>query len=276
MSKNNYFAQYILEINTIMFINLFQITFLNIYIISPKTWLHKIQSHNKISFIFVSLCLIPYVDYQYILIFIFLYSIIILNLKIHKQYTINLLNILFFVLIFSLDINSININTELYNNALIYIPIDIQIPYLLAQFFAKYFYINIWLQYYYLIIIPKFILRAILIIILHFVSLRILFLTTTYEDVILYYLMNYIKIDNSIIKQINLITALGYQFIALVINKINTIIVAVKLRNTQYVFSINQYNLCYFALKNLFIFIHNDVIRITSILYGREIEYNNL
>lgn len=259
-----------------MFINLFQITFLNIYILSPKTWLHKIQNYYKISFIFSFLCLIPYIDYQYILISIFFYFIILTNLKIPKKYTISIIHLLFFLFIFSLIINNSSINTELYNNASIHIPMYIQIPYTLVQFLNKYFYFSILLNYYYVLIIPKFILKATLLNILYSISIRILFLTTTYEDIILHYLIHYIKINNNIIKQINLITILSYQFIVLVINKINTMIVAIKLRNTQSIFSLSQYNLYYCALKSLFIFIQNDVKRITSVLYGREIDYSSL
>ena len=95
-----------------MFINLFQIAFLHIYIISPTTWIHRIPYRKRISFIFIFLSLLPYLNYEYLVMIIIFYIIIANYIKISKQYTDNKYYMLFISLVACLGTKSIKIKNQ--------------------------------------------------------------------------------------------------------------------------------------------------------------------
>nr|YP_009295690.1 conserved hypothetical plastid protein [Mastocarpus papillatus]AOL58174.1 conserved hypothetical plastid protein [Mastocarpus papillatus] len=260
-----------------MFINLLQITFLNTYIISPKTWIHKIQNYKKISFIFIFLSFIPYINYQYIIIFTLISIFIAISYKKKcREYLKNILNALLVVSIIYMCFNDINVNNGLCRKNSVHIPFYITLLNLLIQIIRQFFTINNLNQYNYMFTIPKFILRAFIITILYSLCIKILFSTTTYEDIVLHYLTKCISSNNIFIQKINLITILSCQFLVLFTNRINIITTAIKVRNTNNIFSIYHYNLYYYALKNLLRHVRYDAQLIIFILYSREIKCKNL
>lgn len=246
-----------------MLINLFQIAFLHTYIISPTTWIHKIPHRKRISFIFIFLYLLPYLNYEHLLIVTIFYVIMANCIKISKEYTDSKCYILFISLIACLGTNIIKIKNQLCYKDLINILINIYIPHIIIKSS-------------YILILPKFILRAILIIILYSILIKLLLLTTLYEEIVLYYLIQYINYQNNFSKEINLILILGYQFIITFINKIHIAITAIRLRNINNMLYLKQYSLYYYAIKNVLVFIEQDIYRVTSILYIREIQCTNI
>lgn len=131
-------------------------------------------------------------------------------------------------------------------------------------------------QEYYICNLPKFITRIIMIYISYLISLKILYFTTRYENIIIFYLtcsINYKTNKYSIFKKQILIIVLASNFLILINNKICNLNISIKLRNS---YSIANIHIYYYALNEL---LHNlifEIYRITSILYSREINYKNL
>lgn len=259
-----------------MLINLFQIAFLHTYLISPTTWIHRIPHRKRISFIFTFLHLLPYLNYEHLLIVTIFYIIIANYIKISKEYTDSKYYILFISCIACLGANSIKIKNQLSYKDLISVLINIDIPYCIIQNLNKCLYLHSIIKSSYILILPTFILRAVLIMILYSILIKLLLLTTLYEEIVLYYLIKYINYQNNICKEINLILILGYQFIITFINKIHVSIIAIRLRNMNNILYLKQYSLYYYAIKNVLISIEEDIYRVTSILYIREIQCTNI
>ncbi|CCP38185.1 conserved hypothetical plastid protein (plastid) [Chondrus crispus] len=259
-----------------MLINLFQIAFLHTYIISPTTWIHRIPYHKRISFIFIFLHLLPYLNYEHLLIITIFYVIMANCIKIATQYTENKCYIFFISLIACLGTNITKVKNQFFYKDLISLLINIDMPHFIIQNLNKHLYLRIIIKSSYILILPKFIVRAILIIILYSILIKLLLLTTLYEEIVLYYLIQYMNYQNNISKEINLILVLGYQFIITFINKIHIAITAIRLRNINNMFYLKQYFLYYYAIKNILIFIEEDIYRVTSILYIREIQCTNI
>lgn len=214
---------------------------------------------------------IPYLNCNNLLIYILLYLYTINNIKIPKEYNINILSVLLLALISSLGTNSLTINNYLSYKELITLSININIPNFIVQILS----FKTLIQYHYILIFPKFIFRSILIVILYSNIIKILLLTTLYENIILYYLVIYSNSKHNIPKQVNFILILSYQFVVILINKIYLIKIAIKLRSINNIFNMKQYSLCFYAMKNLLIFIEREIYIIASILYTREIKYKN-
>ena len=100
-----------------MLVNLLEITFLNQYIISPKTWMHKINNNIKIVIVFITLLFISYADYLYIIIIILTYLLMIICFKIPKNVFLKKNYLLFglSILIFNTYINNINLKVNTFS-----------------------------------------------------------------------------------------------------------------------------------------------------------------
>lgn len=200
-----------------------------------------------------------------------IYSLIIICFKIQKDAFFKKYYLLFglSMLILSIYINNINIKVNLFSIIPI-ISIILKKPIFVIKFnHSKKLCFKLYKSYF-LLIVPKFTIRTILIYILYLLSLKILYKTTRYENVIIYFLMNYLTKKNT--KKI-LIINFASNFLILVSNQIYYAGIAIKLRNNKYLLPKYTY---YYGLQELLHNIFEEIYRISFILYCREINYKNL
>nr|QCI07351.1 hypothetical protein [Leiomenia cribrosa] len=252
-----------------MLINLLETMFFDQYIISPRTWIHKINNNMKIFFIFIILLILPYIDYFYIIGIIAIYILIILCLKIPKNTLLKIHYIIFSLFIFTLNIyfSTFTLNKHLF---LIETTSIIFKQTIIIKIYNQQKTVFKFKKYYYILLFPKYLIKIIVIYLAYFISLNILYKTTKYENIIIYYLMNYFITKNT--KKILIIT-FASNFLNLVTNQLYFIEISIKLRNEKYIFSVYVY---YYALKELLNNIFKEIKRISCILYCREINYKNL
>nr|YP_009244071.1 hypothetical protein Gele_051 [Gelidium elegans]AMK96313.1 hypothetical protein Gele_051 [Gelidium elegans] len=209
-----------------------QTNFLNRYLYFPHTWLHNINPNLKLNAICLLLYSVSYMHLQYIIIFFIFSMIIFLSLDLEKKYLLDIFKILTIILTPYIIIILINqaINNKNYSQ-----NIPIHVPYFI-QFFTipyneyKIYRVQIIFQCYFL---PQFIFKSIILTILNFLLLHILFVTTLYEDIILYMINFHQSVDlyNKINKKYIIITACSSQFLEDIISYIYKIFISLQLRN---------------------------------------------
>nr|QCI09033.1 hypothetical protein [Inkyuleea mariana] len=251
--------------------NLLHISFSNQYLNSPITWLHKLQKIKKIYLIFIYLFIIPYFNYTYISINLLFCYLIISNINIPKQefFNIIILALICIIIFFILYNTTYYLYIIKYPTINIYIPSNIILHFINHSnkiFFLKQIKITSYLYH-----IPEFIIKISLIIILYFILLKILFLSTQYEYIIISFLIFCNKINYLNTQKFILVSAFASQFLEIIIININNSIIAVKLRNSN--FLLIKYELYYYIIVSLYNKILNDIYTISSTLYMREINY---
>lgn len=251
-----------------MLINLFQITFFNQYILSPKTWIHKIPSNFKISLKFVYLLIVPYIHWKYILFSIIIYIIVLIHLPIPKYYILSKKQIIFIVLVYM--INSYIYTTNSIIDVMSITEIELNKEYIYNIFFPNDYLRNQCNKALRIIhTIPQYILRSIIIYKAYCILLKIIYLTTQYENIIQCYLKRYKQ--NAKRLYINkLFIFISSSFMIFLINEIDTVIHAAIIRNSS-----DQY-LYYYAIKHFFYNIVSNTTRISYVIYHRENLYNNI
>nr|WCH56110.1 hypothetical protein [Calliblepharis sp.] len=235
-----------------------QITFFNEYIISPLTWFHYFINYQKIFILFFYLCFFYYLNIIYNIIIINMLIVIIISLTITTKKPILNLNILLLTVFFTTNIflfynykNIKNFNTykTLTNEQ------------------------NISKKKAYSIIIPKFLLRSILIPVTSYLCLKLLFLTTKYEYIILHILFFIKSTKNSKCIEILFIFTIASQCILLIAEKISLLTLTVFLRNMDNILISNQKNILFFTFIEILNFSNFHIKRISYILYIKKI-YN--
>lgn len=260
--------------------NLFQLTFNRYYLHSPKTWLHNIKSTKKVFFVFLNLLYLPYLNLTYMVNSTYLFIIIIITLKIPKKNMIDFLKIFIPTILFAIILIVTN-QDKIYKNLFTIIKVlgPVKKFYLNANSLTSRCSYNIVEWKFYILKVPVFITRIILISVTYICCMQILFLTTTYEHIILLFLSLIYKIIKNQQKTLVLILALSIQFIESNIKQLNKLTIGIKLRGFTYQNIIQFYNLeiIFSYLLNLFsLSIINDIKRISSILYNRDIKIINL
>lgn len=244
-----------------------QNNFLNRYLYSPHTWLHDINSNSKLNIICILLYSISYIHLQYVFIFCIFSIIIFLSLDLPREYLLNILKILTIVLTPYTIIILINqaINNKKYSqNILIYVPYFIKF---LTISYNKYkvYRVQIIFQCYFL---PQFIFKGIILTILNFLLLHILFVTTLYEDIILY-MINFhqsLNIYNNINKKYTIMTACSSQFLEDIINYIYKIFISLQLRNYS---AITLVALLKYGINSLIKFVKVYSYNLSTAVYTR-------
>ena len=240
-----------------MFIQLFQITLFNNYIISPKTWIHQMPYKTKTLLLFIYLLFIPYVNVNYMIISIISLLWVVIFLQIPRHYIINFKELLFIffisllnnhIYIYNINYMKIQPTTHLYINK-VSSPIKcinqnqnirINTPIKCDS------------------MIPLYIFRGIIIYLIYIGHTRILNLTTTYEKIIYYYTIHAINkhYKNFFIDRL-LITILSSQFIILIVMKIDQLTKVLNLRSISY--SPSYYDLLKYSLNSTYM----DIQRIS-------------
>nr|YP_009294445.1 hypothetical protein Aspa_049 [Asparagopsis taxiformis]AOM65928.1 hypothetical protein Aspa_049 [Asparagopsis taxiformis] len=114
---------------------------------------------------------------------------------------------------------------------------------------------------------------------LYLISIHLLFLTTNYETIILFFLTVINHISNKKLKHIFIISALSIQFLELVINKLNQIIISIQIRPINshfYIFIYHLKTVILYLLISFYKYIVENIYRISSTLYTRNITMLNL
>lgn len=245
-----------------------QVNFLNRYLYSPRTWLHSICSYIKISVIFTSLYLVNYVNSQSINIVIIYYTIVLISLKLPRKYIVEFLKIIILIILPTLLVNLVQ-KKLLYLN--IYENFNIHIPFSIKFLYQNKSKRNIIKILYYSCFLPDFLFRAYSLSLLNFLSLQILFITTLYEDIIIYVISLYRFINlkkNKTINTLILILACSSQFLTEIINYLCKTFISFKAHN----YSINTYHIIMLYIAGSIIkFIKTYVYNITMVVHTRGI-----
>ncbi|KAI0556472.1 hypothetical protein FGB62_c108 (chloroplast) [Gracilaria domingensis] len=233
--------------------NLIESILLHRYICSPTNWLHKLKSYYKTYFLFIYLCVIAYSHSKYMTIGICLYWILFLYIKqIHNNHTKILFHILYILFI------------------LIYITF-LLIKLQFNTYIIKLSYIHYIIMYTYNKHILYF--RIVLLIMNYFFTINILFMTTTYEDIIFSFLNLSKQYENSTIRKIIFISIFASQILENIGIKIKHILLSVRMKKITKLFRLKYY--IYLILKFIQD-VYNDIHRISTVLYTRELNHNLL
>nr|YP_010198189.1 hypothetical protein LK226_pgp117 [Gracilaria ornata]UAD86605.1 hypothetical protein [Gracilaria ornata] len=230
--------------------NLIESFLLHRYIYSPQNWLHKLKPHYKTYFLFIYLCVIPYSYSKYISISLCLYWILFLYAKnMHNNYA----KILFYILY------------RLF--------IVICITFLLIKLQFNTYTIKLSYTYYIIIYIcSKYILyfRIALLLIHYFLSIHILFMTTTYEDIIFSFVNLFQKYNNTTINKIIFISIFASQVLENIGMKIKHILLSIRMKK------ITKLKYYIYLILKFMQDVYSDIYRISTVLYMRELNNNLL
>nr|QJH88272.1 hypothetical protein [Pterocladia lucida] len=246
-----------------------QISFLNRYLYSPIIWLHRVNSSTKINMIFVFLFIVNYINTRYINSLIVLSILVLTNVVLSKQDKIKLFKMLLTMLIpisFSNLANRRLLDFDEHNHTQIYIPFIINFSYC-KQYMKNTKIRNINILYYYSWL-PNFIIRIYILGILNFLYLQSLFITTLYENIILYIINCYKVTDLSKNKTFNIliIIACSSQFLEEIINYLYKLFISFRINN----YSINTYyKITLYSVINVINFIKKSTYNISAIVHTR-------
>lgn len=241
-----------------MLIRLFQITFFNQYLISPKTYLHKVPNEAKIFFIFCLLLIVPYISHIYVTYLIVIYLFIRFNLKVPPNYSLNLKYILILMTLYlsssCLSISQLDTiisHKMTISNQHVAVTTAVTVKsinkdnYTIVINFLKY-----------IDQLPNYVFRGILIYTIYLEFLKILYLTTSYENII----MNIFLLCTFFFGRITIrnifVTTMGLQFLTLSANNISILIKAIVLRDCHcmysYIYAVRYlYSRTYVSMKQL-------------------------
>nr|YP_010197985.1 hypothetical protein LK227_pgp117 [Gracilaria multipartita]UAD86401.1 hypothetical protein [Gracilaria multipartita] len=232
--------------------NLIESFLLQRYIYSPKNWLHKLKPYYKTYFLFIYLCVIQYSYSKYIAISLCLYWILFLhaqNICNQNNDTKILFYILFILIYTTFLLIKLQFNTYITKLSYIY--------YIIIHIFNKY------ILYF----------RIALLLIHYFLSIHILFMTTTCEDIIFSFLSLFKQYENSTINKIIFISIFALQVLEGIGIKLKHILISIKMKKITKLFKIKYY--IYLILKFMQD-VYSDIHRISTILYTRELNNNLL
>nr|YP_009732141.1 hypothetical protein [Gracilaria spinulosa]QHS70708.1 hypothetical protein [Gracilaria spinulosa] len=231
--------------------NLIENSLLYRYIYSPKNWLHKLKPYYKTYFLFIYLSTIAYSYSQYIAISLCLYSIIFLyTKKTHDNYTKILFHILyrlFIVIYMTFLLIKVQFNAYIIKLSYTY--------YIIVYVFNKY------ILYF----------RIALLLMHYFLSIHILFMTTTYEDIIFSFLNLFQQYKHNTINKIIFISMFASQVLESIGIKIKHILISIRIKKITRLLKLEYY--IYLILKFVQD-VYSDIYRISTVLYTRELNSN--
>nr|QCI04019.1 hypothetical protein [Antithamnionella ternifolia] len=249
--------------------NVTSFSVLSQYLYSPHTWIHPISVKYKFFCILIILLSIPLNSSIYIMIIILTFSYITLLNCTNLKYTFKLIKNLYtycFLLFITylLNLKSGILNQHIYNIKRYY---PLKLILIKRQNFFIYSYDHI--------VIPKFLLQISFFIYSNIIFMRILFLTTKYEEII-FLLFQYIdKIKNKqffFIQTLICSLSLASQFIELIIKYFQNKIISLKLRKIYH--KIHKYQSYNYLILSFFFDLINDINQICFFIYSREIIIN--
>nr|YP_010195527.1 hypothetical protein LK149_pgp117 [Gracilaria baiana]UAD82924.1 hypothetical protein [Gracilaria baiana] len=233
--------------------NLIERILLHRYICSPTNWLHKLKSYYKTYFLFIYLCVIPYSHSKYMTISLCLYWILFLYIKqIHRNRTkllFHILYILFILIYITFVLIKLQFNTYIIKLSYIY--------YVIMYTF------NTYILYF----------RIALLLMHYFFTINILFMTTTYENIIFSFLNLSKQYENNTIRKIIFISIFASQILQNIGIKIKQILLSVRIKRITKLFRLKY---CIYLIVKFIQDVYNDIYRISTVLYTRELNHNLL
>ena len=239
------------------------------YLYSPKSWLHKLSSQIKMHTIILLLLILPYMPLQYIAIYFFLCAYLHRFIYIHKHlkmYYKSIVLLFTFFLCISIQYSPINTTKRLIQICpLNYFNINNNI--LVNQILSCCFYL------------PASVVRLLSINIVYLFLMKLLLLTTIYEELV-NHILNYLKyLVNSSTNQLKFEVMISAQFLKAILKHIEKIRIGYLIRNIRfnkwYIFKDNLY-INFFFLQQLLFSMYNKVKDISNTIYSREINYKSL
>lgn len=225
----------------------------NEYIYTPLTWLHCILTKHKVYISILSLIIIPYQKYQYLLIIIMIYIIILATMLLPKMYYKYIKQLLVYFIIY-LTLNRFSsIKSQLAKKDILTINCSI-------------------IKSNYYLLLPKFSIRIGLIVLMNLLSLKILLYTTMYENILLF-IFKLIKIKKWVLMEATLIAVFSCQFLEQIQIYLYKSLISIKIRYNSPFGIIYLINI-YFIFSSV-VFIKYQIKRVASILYIRKISLIN-
>nr|YP_009510835.1 hypothetical protein [Gracilaria gracilis]AXI96508.1 hypothetical protein [Gracilaria gracilis] len=233
--------------------NLIENSLLNRYIYSPKTWVHKLKPHYKTYPLFIYLCFISYIHSKYISISLCIYCMFFLHFKkINNNYA----KILFYILYILLILGYIIFFSTKFQFNICIITLS-HIHHILIYIYNKY------ILYF----------RTVLILMHYFFTVNIIFMTTTYEDIIFSFLKLFQQNENNTVNKIIFISIFAAQVLESIVIKIKHILLSIRIKKITIFFK-SKYSI--YLIFKFIQDLHNDIYRISTVLYARELNKNLL
>lgn len=246
--------------------NLTSFSILSQYLYSPKTWIHQASTKSKIFYILTILLLIPLNTFFYIVltISISLYNMYIFRTNRKKNLQIkNTLYLYCFLFVITYQLyDKTKILNKNYHCIKLYYPIKIH------RHNKHNSFIIYWNSY----ILPKFIIQLSFLSYSNFLLMKLLFLTTQYEQIILYLLKKIyiIKKNQYLFFQIFIFSlSLASQLLELIIRYYKDKKLSIRLKKIYY--NVNQYSIQINIIISFFFDVINDIQKIGFLIYSREI-----
>nr|YP_009510426.1 hypothetical protein [Gracilaria caudata]AXI96099.1 hypothetical protein [Gracilaria caudata] len=231
--------------------NLMQNFLLDRYTHSPKTWLHKVKSRYKIYVLFTYLYIVLYTHEKHIASSICVY------------------------LMFFFYFKSKNNNYKKFSFHILYIAcILIYITIILIESLFNIYVIRLSYIYYFLIyLFNRYILqlRILLIFIHYFLTISIIFLTTTYEDITFCFFELLKQYENKRANKIIFISTFASQALEGITTKIRYMLLNIRIKKITRLFKFKYY---IYLISQSIQEIYSDIYRISTVLYARELNDN--
>nr|YP_010728648.1 hypothetical protein P6G74_pgp082 [Phymatolithon calcareum]WEA76940.1 hypothetical protein [Phymatolithon calcareum] len=247
------------------------------FLYSPKSWLHLKKTDHKTFYFFLQLFILPYIKLRYIIVLftttLLLFRSVNLPIKVQRNlYT----TVIFFLLTLSISTYYTTKNTNFSNisNHIIKIqPLDFicrftkKDNHLIKQFTRVQVYLSL------------SICRIVIISLTYLFNIKILLLTTNYEEIILSffgYKNKFILIQNS---HIPFTVVLSSQFLKIIFTQLDVLKASYLIRGIKfkkYMYFRTILLIYLFLLSNFFISLYINIKLITQTLHSRDISSENL
>lgn len=248
--------------------NLSYLSFYSQYLNSPVTDFHKININYKISFIFLILIIIPYVNNLNLIynIILFIYLFVFITYKSSNNlFLIEKRSLFLLTLIYSIFSYQKLLDYQFYQNY--YIPYKIK----KVSFYSNTYIFNQIIMSFICYSIPMFIIKTFIIQIIYLEIITILFISTKYESIVLFFLKYLQNIHLLKYKQKNLfliVISFTSQFLERIIYNLDNLYYSIQLKYNSFY----QLNIIISQILNKYILnILNDTYNISTNLWNREI-----
>jgi len=247
------------------------------YLYSPKSWLHQQDNKFKIYICFIQLFFIPYSSFIYLILFslslFLLYNSTYVPNSV-KNYLKRMM--IFFIIFFIINIEQEELSQ--YNMLSTSETLQDSSSEKLRLFNSKkdIKFIEVESSYFY---IPISILRLLTINTIYLFFIKILLLTTHYNEIIKFILFKIKKFLKQPVRIFNLEVMISSQFLNIICYQIEILKISYLTRdmtlNMRH--DIKEKILIYiFFIQHLLLNIHENIYSISNTLYSREIKFNNL
>ena len=235
------------------------------YLYSPKTYMHDIKLKFKISFILMYLFIIPF-ELKFCFIIIYFYSILLYSIyqyiKLKSKYFKRLIQQLFIIILIFLFFITIYQASSIHRYQLI----KIYYPYKIL--FNSSIMIKLYSCY-----LPNILIKTIILLYTNISLSILLFLTTKFEDLLIYILYIANQLNHTIKPILSFSLSLTCQFLYIIMIQYDNYRKSKKIRKLDQYNNKQTYNWYYFIFVVTKMIYH--IKKITYTIYSLEITHNN-